>query len=364
MSKDYYEILGVNKNASKEEIKQAYRKLAHQYHPDKSSGNEKKFKEINEAYQVLSSDEKRQQYNQFGDTFDQSGFSSQGANWEDIFQGFRGQANSQRVNWEDLGDFSDIFGDVFSRAGFSRKKEKGKDIVVDAEITLEEAFKGIKKDFNIKKLSVCSNCKGTGGEPGSSKKKCSRCNGRGQVEQTRRTFFGVFSQVSICPECNGKGEIPEKKCKKCNGRGLVYETETISVDLPAGVDNNQTIRVSGKGEMSKKDGVAGDLYVRVHLKKHKDFIRKGDDIYCDIQIKFTQAVLGDKIEVPIIEKNVKLKIPAGTESGKLFRLAGRGMPRINRGGRGDEYVRVRVKIPKKLSKKEKKLIDELRKEGM
>lgn len=365
MSKDYYSILGVSRGASKEEIKRAYRRLAHQYHPDKNGGDDKKFKEVNEAYQVLSDDQKRQQYDQFGTAFDQGGFSGfRGANWEDILKGFNFSAQGGSASdWEDF-DFSDIFSDVFSRAGFTRRKAKGKDIVVDMEISLEEAFKGIKKEIKLKKLTECSYCKGTGGEPGKGRKKCLDCHGSGQIQQTKRTFFGVFSQVIACSKCDGKGEIPEKECKKCRGTGRIYDIEEIKIDLPAGVDDSQTIRMAGKGEMPKKDGVPGDLYIRIHLKKHKLFERKGDNIFYDAELKFTQAVLGDKIEIPTLEKTVKLKIPEGTESGKIFRLANKGMPRVNASGRGDQYVRIRVKVPKRLSKKEKKIIEDLKKQGI
>ncbi|MBU3922646.1 molecular chaperone DnaJ [Patescibacteria group bacterium] len=353
MSKDYYSILGVSKSSSKEEIKRAYRKLAHQYHPDKNGGDDKKFKEINESYQILSDDQKRQQYDQFGTNFNQAG--SSGAGFEDMFSGFQG-------NFSNF-DFSDMFGDVFSRAGFSRK-QKGKDIVVDVEISLEDAFKGIVKEINLRKLTNCSNCRGTGGEPGKGKKRCSDCNGVGKIEQTKRTFFGIFSQVISCPKCNGKGEVPEKECKKCKGRGKVYDIETIKLKLPAGVNNAQTIRLAGRGEVSKSDGSSGDLYVRVHVKKHKEFERKGDDIYYNAKIKFTQAVLGDKIDIPTLENNVKLKIPVGTESNKIFRLVDKGMPRLNRSGRGDLYVKINVIVPKRLSRKEKQLIEELKEEGV
>lgn len=364
MSKDYYKILGVSKEVNKDEIKQAYRKLAHQYHPDKQGGDEKKFKEINEAYQVLSNDEKRQQYDQFGSTFegfqggqgfDFSGFQGQGFNFEDLFSNQGGSAEG----W----DFSDIFS-AFTGGGRRRSTQKGKDIVVDMEIDLEEAFTGIEREISLKKLSVCKNCKGTGGEPGSGKKRCSECGGAGQVQQTRRTFFGVFSQVSVCPKCNGKGEIPEKECRNCRGTGRLHDVENIKIDLPAGVADGQTIRISGKGEMPKKDGIAGDLYIRVRIKPHKYFERKRDDIYYNAEIKFTQAVLGDKIEVPTLEGDVKLKIPVGTDSGVTFRLKGKGMPSINGYGRGDEYVRIRVKVPKKLSRKEEELIERLKEEGL
>lgn len=373
MSKDYYKVLGVDKNASKEEIKQTFRKLAHQHHPDKG-GDEKKFKELNEAYSVLSNDEKRQQYDQFGSDFSSfaGGFGGQGGgmSWDDIFRNYQSQGQNMEFDLEDIfggsGGFSDIFSQFFggNNGGRRTRKEKGKDIVVDMEIDLEEAFTGVEKETSLKKYSICKHCKGIGSEPGSGKKKCPECGGNGQVQQTKRTFFGTFSQVIICPKCFGEGEINEKECKECKGAGRTNEIETIKIDLPAGVDNEQTIKITGKGEAAKRGGIAGDLYVRVHLKPHKIFTRKRDDIYCNAEIKFSQAVLGDKIEVPTLEGDLKLKIPAGTEAGKLFRLSGKGMPRLNSYGRGDEYVKIKIKVPQKLSKKEEELIEKLKEEGL
>ena len=368
MSKDYYKILGVNKDTSKEEIKQAFRKLAHQHHPDKG-GDEKKFKEINEAYSILSNDEKRQQYDQFGSTFDQAGFGGAGMSWEDIFRNYQSQGQNVEFDLGDIfggGSFSDIFSQFFNGGGGNRRtrKEHGKDIVVDMEITLEEAFTGIEKEINLKKYIVCKHCKGMGGEPGSGKKKCSECGGNGQIQQTKRTFFGTFSQVMTCPKCFGEGELHERECKECKGAGRISEIETIKIDLPSGVDNEQTMKFPGKGEVAKKGGISGDLYVRIHLKPHKIFIRKRDDIYCDAEIKFSQAVLGDKIDVSILEGDLKLKIPAGTEGGKMFKLSGKGMPRLNSYGRGDQYIRIKIKIPQKLSKKEEELIEKLKAEGL
>jgi len=367
MSKDYYKILGVNKDVGKDEIKQAYRRLAHQYHPDKTGGDDKKFKEINEAYSVLSNDEKRQQYDQFGTTFEQggpgfdfSGFGGQGINFEDLFRNFnRGE---QRAEWGDF-DFSDIFS-AFGGGTRRTRKEKGKDILVDMEITLEEAFSGIEREIDLKKMMACPRCKGTGGEPGSGKKRCPDCNGSGQTQQTKRTIFGTFSQISTCQKCAGSGEVLEKECKECRGAGRIQDIETIRVDLPAGVDNGQTIKISGKGEAAKKGGINGDLYIKVHLRPHKVFNRKRDDIYIDTEIKFSQAVLGDKIEIPTLDGDLKLKIPAGTESGQLFRLKAKGMPRLNGYGRGDEYVKINIKVPKRLSRKEEELIEKLKEEGL
>ncbi|HNU96945.1 MAG TPA: molecular chaperone DnaJ [Candidatus Portnoybacteria bacterium] len=368
MSKDYYKTLGVDKNASKEEIKQAFRKLAHQHHPDKG-GDEKKFKEINEAYSILSNDEKRQQYDQFGSDF--SGFTGQGGmSWEDIFRNYQSQGQNVEFDLGDIfgggGGFSNIFSQFFNGGGRTHKarKEKGKDIVVDLEISLEEAFSGVVKEINLKKYNVCKHCKGTGGEPGSGKKKCSECDGQGQVQQTKRTFFGTFSQVITCSKCFGEGELNEKECKECKGTGRVHEIENIKIDLPAGVDNEQTIKIPSKGEAAKKGGVQGDLYVRVHLKQHEYFTRKRDDLYCDAEIKYSQAVLGDKINILTMEGDLQLKIPAGTEAGKMFRLSGKGMPRLNSYGHGDQYVKIHIKVPHKLSRKQEELIERLKEEEL
>jgi molecular chaperone DnaJ len=362
MAKDYYKILGINKDASKEAIKRAYRELAQKYHPDKAGGDEKKFKEINEAYQVLSDDKKRAQYDQFGAIFEQpgfdfSGFAGQGVNFEDLFRGFSGQG----------GDFSDIFGDIFSTFGGRGRarhyKTKARDISIDLELTLEDIYKGIKKDIKLQKLIKCPICKGGGGESGSSMKKCSVCKGSGEIHQTQRTFFGSFSQITTCSNCRGEGEIPEKICSKCRGRGVIKDTETITINIPFGVDDGQIIKFEGQGEAGKQGELPGDLYVKIHLKKHKDFIKKGDDIYYELPISFTQAVLGDKIEIPTLEKKVNLKIPAGIQSGKLIRIRGKGLSRAA-GGRGDQFVKIQIETPQKISQKVKELLEKLKDEGI
>lgn len=373
MAKDYYKILGVSKNASKEEIKKAYRDLAQKYHPDKVGGDEKKFKEINEAYQVLSNDKKRAQYDRFGTTFEQpgwdfsgfSGFSSpggQGINFEDLFRGFSAYGGPAE-GW----DFSDIFGDIFS-SGWNRKqakhyKTKAGDISIDLELTLEDIYKGIKKDIKLQKSVKCSSCKGNGGEPGSPMKRCPTCQGSGEVHQTQRTFFGSFSRITTCSSCQGEGEIPEKICSKCRGRGIIRSIETITIRVPFGVDNGQIIKLEGQGEAGGKGELPGDLYIRIHLKKHKYFIKKGDDIYYELPISFTQVALGDKIEIPTLEGKVKLKIPAGIQSGKLIRIRGKGLPGTI-GGRGNQFVKIQVETPKKLSQKVKDLLEKLKEEGL
>jgi len=370
MAKDYYKILGVSRNASKEEIKRAYRRLAHQYHPDKKGGDEKKFKEINEAYQVLSDDKKRAQYDRFGTAFDgqfrgfESGF-FEGINFEDLFKGF------DFADFRNRGfDFGDIFGDFFGQRRTRRYRSKAEDISIDLELTLEDIYKaipvgrqGLRKDIKLRKSVICPNCQGRGGEPGSSMKKCSTCNGGGEIHQTQRTFFGSFSRIITCPDCQGEGEIPEKPCLKCKGRGVVKDITTISINIPAGVDDGQIIKLEGQGEAGGKGELSGDLYIRIHLKKHKDFIKKGDDVYYELPISFTQAALGDKIEIPTLAGKVRLKIPAGIQSGKLIRIRGKGMPRVS-GGRGDQYVKIQITTPKKLSQKAKDLLRRLKEEGL
>ncbi len=373
MSNDYYQILGVSKNASKEEIKKAYRKLAHRYHPDKAGGDERKFKEINEAYQILSNDQKRAQYDQFGNVFSAQGGPAGGwgdINFEDLFRGFGGSSGQGPFRYEARGpdegwDFGDIFGDIFDRGrNKSRQyKRRAQDILVDLEITLEDIYKGAKKEIKLQKLVVCPKCKGSGGEPGSSMKKCATCKGQGQIHQTQRTVLGSFSRVATCPDCQGEGEMPEKTCNQCRGRGVIRETEAINVNMPAGIDDGQIIKLEGQGQAGGKGELSGDLYVRVHIKRHKDFTKKGDDVYYSAAISFTQAALGDKIEIPTLEGKVKLKIPAGIQSGKLIRIRGKGMLGAS-GGRGDQFVEIQVETPKKPSQKVKNLLKKLKEEGL
>ena len=358
MSKDYYNILGVSRNASKEEIKKAYRQLAHKYHPDKAGGDEKKFKEINEAYQVLSNDRKRTQYDQFGAGGPHHFGGQAVSGWEDLFRGFDGFSG-----FRDTGDLGDIFGDIFGQRRARRYKSKAQDISIDLELALEDIYNGLKKDVKLRKTVKCSYCKGTGGEPGSSMKQCFTCRGSGEVHQAQRTFFGSFSRVTTCSVCQGEGEIPEKICKKCRGKGITTDIETITVSVPFGVDDGQIIKLEGQGEAGKKGELPGDLYIRIHLKKHRYFVKKGDDIYHELSISFTQAVLGDKIEIPTLEGKVKLKIPAGIQSRKLIRIRGKGIPRAS-GGRGDQFVEIQIKTPKKISQKVRNLLKKLKQEGI
>ena len=352
MAKDYYKILGVEKGASPEQIKKAFRELAHKHHPDKSGGNEAKFKEINEAYQVLSNPQKRQQYNQFGSDFSQAGG---GQGFGDFANGFRG-GNAGGFNFE--GDLGDIFGDLFGMGGRSRSRsaqQAGADIQIGLTITFHDAVFGTEKTFNLEKDQVCHHCQGNGAEPGSKINTCSTCRGTGQVTQS--IGFGI-GFPSICPDCEGAGKKSEKDCSQCRGKGLVKEVETFKVKIPAGIDNGQSIRLPGKGQAGIKGGGAGDLYLRIKVIPDPKFERDGFDLKSKTEISFTQAALGDKIEIETIDGRVKLKIPEGTQSGKVFRVKGRGVTRLHTRSRGDQLVEVIVKTPTGLSHKQKKLLEE------
>ena len=367
MSKDYYKILGVQKTATTDEIKKAYRGLAHKYHPDKG-GDAEKFKEVNEAYQVLSDKQKRTQYDQFGSAFDSArggtGFGGFGGNTgQDGWFWGRPGADFD-VQFDDLGAMmEEMFG--FGRSQKRRDGKRGKDIRLDAEITLEEAFAGTQKEFKIAKNGVCPRCSGSGAEPNTKINECFSCRGTGQVQQIKKTFLGSFTQYAVCPECGGEGYRPEKPCNVCKGDGRVKIEENIKIAIPAGVDNNQVIKIEQKGEAGRRGGKIGDLYVRVFLKAHPIFTRKGDDLYVLREIPLSRAALGGEMEVLTIEgKDILLKIPAGTESGKIFRVSGKGITRFNSFGRGNMYVQVEITVPKKLNKKQKELLEQLKREGL
>jgi len=353
MAKDYYQILGVDKSASSEEIKKAYRRLAHKYHPDKG-GDEEKFKEVSEAYHILSNSEKRAQYDQFGSAFDNSGFQG-GPGWDfNSAQGF------------DFSDLGDIFGDMFGFGARTRKDiKKGRDLEVEVQISLEDTLKGFEKEISISKLVVCQRCQGKGAEPGTKTKECFSCRGTGQVQQIKKTVFGSFTQVGVCPECGGEGYRPEKPCNVCKGEGRVKEEEKIKFYIPAGVDSRQVIKMEGKGEAGRKGGKAGDLYIKITVKKHSTFERRGDDLFVLVPLTFSQAALGGEVEVPTLEgKNIIMKIPSGVESGKILRISGKGIPRFSGYGSGSMFVRLEIKTPKKLNRKQKELLENLKKEGL
>ncbi|MFZ2187673.1 MAG: molecular chaperone DnaJ [Candidatus Moraniibacteriota bacterium] len=359
MAKDYYEILGVAKNASEDEIKKAFRKLAHQHHPDKGGGDEKKFKEINEAYQVLSKKDKRSQYDQFGQNFhgNGGGRSSQG---QGGFGGSSGRGGSAAgFDFSGTG-FEDIFSDMFGGGGRSRGQSRvGADIAVDIEITFAEMVHGVKKDIRLRKLSRCDVCGGTGGKPHSKEDTCSECQGSGQIRRTVQTIFGAFAQEAVCERCHGRGKTYKEKCTTCHGDGRTQKEEHISIEIPGGIRDEQTLSVSGRGAAGEDGAPSGDLFVNVHVRPHASLKRRGDDIVSDLQITFAQAALGGKVNVGTIEGDVTMKIPAGTQPGEVFRVRGKGVPHLGHYGRGDHLVTISLFVPKKLSREEKDLIEKL-----
>jgi molecular chaperone DnaJ len=370
MANNYYDILGVSKGANDDEIKKAYRKLAHKYHPDKSGGDEAKFKEINEAYQVLSDKTKRSQYDQFGQTFDQAGRSGsgggQGFGGFD-FSGFSSQGGSQGFGDFEFGggDFEDIFSSIFSgsRGGSATRRKRGKDIQVDVEIDFSEMVSGATRQVNLRKSTVCNRCDGTGGEKGSELKTCVTCGGAGRVQKVSRSFFGNFSQVAECPDCHGAGKRVEKKCSKCGGDGRVMADNQLEIKIPAGIADGQTLSMSGAGEAGGVGGVAGDLYINVHVRSHKNFKRSGQDILSSVEIPFSVAALGGETIIETIDGRLTLKIPSGTQSGEQFRVKDKGVPDLHSGARGSQIVKVIVRIPKKLNREQRRLLEELNQLG-
>ena len=347
-NKDYYASLGLEKGASDEEIKKAFRKLAIKYHPDKNQGNkeaEDKFKEINEAYQVLSDPEKKARYDQFGTAdFDGSGFGSGG------FGGF---------DFSDMGGFGDIFDSFFGGSGGGRRRngpQRGDDLEYTLNLTFEEAVFGVEKEISINRSENCDSCRGTGAKAGTTPKTCPTCNGSGQVRVQRQTPLGSFVSTSTCDRCGGKGKIVEEPCQKCSGKGKVRKNRKIKINIPAGVDTGNVMPLRGQGEHGTNDGPPGDLYIRINVAPSKKFVRKGNDIYVDAHISMAKAALGTEITVATVDGDVKYTIPQGTQSGTLFRLKGKGIPRVNSSGRGDQYVKVIVDIPKSLNEKQKEAL--------
>lgn len=349
MGKDPYKVLGVEKGATAEEIKKAFRKLAHKYHPDKEGGDEEKFKEVNAAYQILGDEKKRAQYDQFGDAAFQGGGFEQ---WAQGFGGF-GQNGVQF----DFGDLGDIFGGIFGGGGRrARRQARGSDIQVDMEIDFKDMVFGVEKDISLSKYDKCESCDGTGAKDGKLKK-CSSCDGQGVKRVVRNTMFGAMQQTVACDSCKGRGEEPESTCSSCHGDGREKRESTIKVTLPPGMESGQSVRVRGKGEAAPMGGEAGDLFIRVYVRDSRKFERDGYDLRSTTKIGFTQAALGDEIEVETVDGKVKMKIPAGTQSGDELRLKSKGV--LTGHGRGDQYVRVQVVTPKKLNRKQKKALEDL-----
>jgi len=347
-NRDYYEILGVPRNASIDEIKTAFRKLARQYHPDvsKEENAEEKFKEINEAYGVLSDPQKRARYDQYG----RAGLGDMG-----------GMPDFASM------DFSDIFEEILGGFGFgfgggaarANRPRRGRDLQLQVTLTFEEAVFGVDKEIEVTRNEVCSSCRGSGAEPGTSPQRCQQCNGRGQVGQVRQTIFGSMMQTTTCPTCNGRGEVITTPCHTCRGSGLERKTVEKIVPIPAGVDNGNQIRLSGEGEPGTNGGPQGSLYLVISVKGHEFFKRRENDILLNLDINIAQAVLGAEIEVPTVDGKEKIKIPAGTQPGKIFTLKARGVPYVRKSGRGDQLVIVNVAIPTKLTKEQRELFEKL-----
>ncbi|MGE8206191.1 molecular chaperone DnaJ [Heyndrickxia sp. NPDC080065] len=348
MSKrDFYEILGLEKNASKEDIKKAYRKLSKKYHPDinKAEDAADKFKEVKEAYEVLSDDQKRDHYDRFGHTDPNQGFGGFG---DADFGGFGG--------FEDI--FSTFFGGGSSRRRDPNAPRQGADLQYTMTLNFEEAVFGKETELEIPREETCDTCHGSGAKPGTKPETCSHCHGSGQLNTEQNTPFGKIVNRRVCNYCNGTGKMIKDKCRTCSGTGKVKKRRKINVKIPAGVDDGQQLRVSGQGEPGVNGGPAGDLYVVFHVREHEFFERDGDDIYCEVPITFSQAALGDEIEVPTLHGKVKLKVPAGTQTGTKFRLRGKGVPNVRGYGVGDQHIHVKVVTPTKLTEKQKQLLRE------
>ena len=348
--RDYYEVLGVSRNASKEELKTAFRRLARQYHPDVSTAPdaEERFKEINEAYAVLSDDQRRAAYDRYGHA------------------GVRGGANGMPDFTVDFSDFADIFGDLFGFGGFGRTSRRarnaprrGADLQYKLELTFEEAVFGVEKEIEITRDEVCEVCHGTGAEPGTTPSRCSTCNGTGEVRQVRNTILGSMVQVSTCPTCHGTGKVISTPCHACNGRGYVRKNRHKFVKIPAGVDSGTQIRLSGEGQPGINGGLNGDLYISIKVKKHKFFRRHDNDILMDLNINIAQATLGAEVEIPTVDGPAILRIPAGTQPGKVFRMRGKGVPKLRGSGRGDQLVVINVNIPTRVTDEQRELFEKL-----
>ena len=351
--RDYYEVLGVNKNASDDEIKKAYRRAAVKYHPDKEGGSEEKFKEINEAYEVLKDGQKRQRYDQFGHSGmnGNAGFGGHDMSMDDIFS---------------------MFGDIFGGSGFggfggfgggarSRgpRQHRGSDLRVKVSLNLNEVLNGVEKKIKVKKYVPCTYCNGTGAEKGSSYSTCQTCRGTGHVTRIQNTLLGQMQTTTTCPTCNGEGQMITNKCTHCQGEGVVRDEEVISIKIPAGVGEGMQLNVSGKGNAGRRGGINGDLFVVIQEEEHKELIRDGNNLVYDLYVTFPEITLGTTKEIPTVDSKVKVKIDPGTQPEKILRLRGKGLPDVNGYGKGDLLVRVHVWIPKKLNSEEKKLLEKL-----
>lgn len=339
--KNYYEILGLTRNSAQEEIKKAYKKLAFENHPDRNPGNphaEEKFKEINEAYQILSSPEKRAKYDSFNHMSGESFFDADfGSNFNDIFE--------------------DLFDQVFN-VGRSRRPERGRDLRYDLQLTFEEAASGVEKEITIPKANPCSDCRGRGAAPGG-EVTCDMCQGNGTIRYSE----GFFAMSRSCPKCKGMGTIIKESCRTCGGKGFVGSNHKVKIKIPAGVDNDMRLKMRGEGEAGFFGGPSGDLYIKINIQEHPFFKREGKDVFCEVPVGFVQAALGAEVVIPTLEGKDTIQIPAGTQPGQTFKLNGRGVPSLDRGKKGDLYIKVQVEVPVKINSKQKRLLEEFAKEG-
>lgn len=363
MAKNYYEVLGVQKGASKDEIKKAFRKKAQQYHPDKKGGDESKFKEASEAYAVLSDEKKKREYDNYGQTF-AGGAGDQDAGFGGFdFSDFMRQQQGTQGGFNQEFDLGDIFGSMFGGGfGGGQKRKRGNDVSIDIEISFYDSIFGTDRKVNLTKNSICNDCAGSGAKAGTAMQKCQSCNGNGKIHETKRTILGSISTTRVCDKCHGKGEVPKEKCKTCGGTGINRKQEEINIKIPAGIESGEMMRLTGAGE-AISGGVAGDLYIKIYVTPDKNYKKEGYNLITKLDVKLTDALLGGDYNLKTLEGDLKIKIPSGISFGEILRLKGKGVP-DGGGRRGDLLVKLNILIPNKLSKKEKDLVEKLRESGV
>jgi molecular chaperone DnaJ len=361
MSKDYYQILGIEKKANADEVKKAFRKLAHKYHPDKGTGDEAKFKEISEAYGVLSNEKKRQEYDAYGRVFNEGG-----AGGGQGFGGFQGAQGFDFSGFADQGfDMNDIFGglgDIFGGGRRGQQQKRGRDISIDLEVPFKDAIFGTERKVLLTKVSQCKTCSGSGAKEGTEMETCKNCNGNGKIHETKNSILGTITSVRGCDNCFSTGKVPKEKCKDCKGLGVARNEEEIAIAIPAGVDNGEMIRLTGAGE-AVAGGVAGDLYIKLHISPDPVFRKEGNNLSMILNVKLTDALLGSTYTISTLDGDIDIKIPIGVSFGEILRVSGKGVP-TGKKSRGDLFVKINITLPNKLSKSAKKLIDEMKKEGI